>query len=176
MLCRKDLYRRSWMLKLTTYAYHKAHMLSGTAGQKQDSTASQREVEGREPGGTGEGRWPRLSREAELGGVASWPTEPDFSGDLCPFWSASRERTLPRMLRDKESDGLRLLCPMGSVVPVFRSFSVSWKSVRFETSLSPSALFPKAASVLIAIMQRLKKISEFYFLSNRAAFLWRVLL
>lgn len=27
---------------LTTLAYHKAHMLSGTAGQKQDTTASQK--------------------------------------------------------------------------------------------------------------------------------------
>jgi len=27
---------------LTTCAYHKAHTLSGTAGQKQDSTASQK--------------------------------------------------------------------------------------------------------------------------------------
>lgn len=94
---------------------------------------------------------PRLSRDAELGGVVSCPTEPDLSGDLCPFWSASRDRTLPLMLSEKESDGLMLLCPVGSMLPVFRSFSVSWKSVRFDTSLSPRALFPKAASVLIAI-------------------------
>lgn len=80
--------------------------------------------------------------------------EPDFSGDLCPFWSASRDRTLPLMVREKESDGLMLLCPVGSVVAVLSSFSVSWKSVGLETSLSPRALFPKAASVLIAITER----------------------
>lgn len=84
-------------------------MLKGTAGQKQESTASQRYVEGKDPGGTGEGSGPRLSRDTDLGGAASCPTEPDLRGDLCPFWSASRERTLPLMFREKESEGLMLV-------------------------------------------------------------------
>lgn len=147
-------------------------MLSGHPGQKHDSTASHRYVRGSDPGETGEGRWPRLRRDEDLGGVANCPTEPDFSGDLCPFWSASRERTLPRMLREKESDSLMLLSPLGSVVVVFSNFSVSWKLVGLETSLSPRELFPKAASVLIAITYRLE-ISGYCCVSEWLSLEWR---
>lgn len=104
--------------------------------------------------------------------MANCPMEADFSGDLCPFWSVSRDWTLPLMVREKESDGLMLFCPVGSAVVVFSSFSVSWKSLGLETSLSPRALFSNTASVLIAITER-KEISECYSLSGRAALLDR---
>lgn len=64
------------------------------------------------------------------------------------------------MLPENESDGLMLLCPLGSVAaPALSSFSVSWKSLGLETSRSPRALFPKAASVLMAITEG-REVSE----------------
>ena len=139
---------------LTIIEYTSATMLTGQTGQKHDKITNIRQSLGCCGSGAAfpaEEVRLKLTRDGDNGAPPMCPADPDLSGTLWPFWSASKALSLP-IFTVKELD-IFIPLPPGSVVVALRSFSVSWDSGACAAALSPKAAFSNSGSVLTAILQ-----------------------